>query len=303
MSKADDSTLSPQQHARVRAEAARALAAAGAIGRRPTPIADIMAAAGIQEVHDDVLNEGFLAKMRREAGAALKSALSKVLGLFDARGRFVFIDRTIYVVKQAFIRLHETGHGFMPWQRDLYAVVEECDQTLDPDIADLFDREANVFASEVIFQLDAFTEEAERHDFGILTPVKMSKEYGASIYASIRRYVANNHRACAVLVLNPPELIEGDGFRAVVRRSISSPRFKILFGDIKWPAYFTPDHDIGAMVPLGKRRMTGKRSLGIRDSNGDMRECIAEAFTQGHQIFVLIHAIQTLPQSSIIVRP
>ena len=44
----------------------------------------------------------------------------------------------------------------MPWQKDLYAVIEDSKNSLDPALADLFDREANVFASEVLFQLDGF---------------------------------------------------------------------------------------------------------------------------------------------------
>jgi len=302
LSKPDDSNLTPQQYAKVRAEARRALEAADAIGRFPTPVADIMEAAQVTEVVDDVLNEGFIARMRKKAGKALKSALSKVLGLFDARDRLVFIDRSLHEVKQTFIRLHETGHGFMTWQRDLYAVVEECEQYLDPDLADQFDREANVFASEVLFQLDAFTEVAESHPFGILTPVKLSKNYGASIYAAVRKYVTRNHRACAVLVLNPPEAAQGDGFRAHLRRFVVSPRFAETFGNIAWPQYFTPDDRIGAMVPVGKgRRMSGKRSLPLRDANGDMHDCVAEAFTQKHQVFVLIHAVRTLTATTVIL--
>ena len=34
------------------------------------------------------------------------------------------------------------------------ALVEDGEQELDPDIADLFDREANVFATELLFQLE-----------------------------------------------------------------------------------------------------------------------------------------------------
>ena len=301
MRKPDDSHLTPQEYARVRAEAKRVLEVADAFGRFPTPVADIMAAAEVSEIDEDVLNIDFIVKMREKAGEALKSALSKVLGIFDARDRLVFIDRSLHVVKQTFIRLHETGHGFMAWQRDLYAVVEDCEKSLDPDLADLFDREANVFASEVLFQLGTFAEEAEAEEFGILTPVRLSKKYGASIYASVRNYVARNHRACAVLVLNPPQAIDGDGFRAYLRRIIPSQSFKEFFGQSAWPQYFTPDDQIGAMVPMGKRRMTGKRSLVLKDSNGEMHDFIAEAFTQSHQVFVLIQAVKTLTKTTVIL--
>jgi hypothetical protein len=297
--KPDDSTLTPEQHAKVRAEAERALRNADALGRFPTPVADIMSAAGVTEVPEDVLNEGFIARMRLKAGDALKRALNKVIGLFDARERLVFIDRTLYIVKQTFVRLHETGHGFMVWQRDTYAIVEDCEQSISPEVADLFDREANVFASEVLFQLDTFAREAEEKEFSIFTPVRMSQKYGASVYASIRQYVSKNRRACAVLVLNPPELIEGDGFRAAYRRHVYSPSFLELFGAIHWKDYYTPDDEIGAMIPVGGRKASGMRCIELSDLNGDRHECLAEAFTQKHQVFILVHAARTLTASSV----
>ena len=54
-------------------------------------------------------------------------------------------------------------------------------------------------------------------------------------------------------------------------------------------------------MPLGKRRMTNKREMILKDRNGDDHLCIAEAFTQSHQVFVLIHASKTLTARSIII--
>lgn len=304
MRKPDDCSLTRVQHARVRAEAERALRESGALGIFPTPIADIMAVAKVMEVEEDVLNEGFVTKLRAKAasaGLALRSALSKVLGLFHASEGLIFIDQSLLEVKKRFVRLHESAHGFLPWQRGMYAVVEDCEKTLDPDVADVFDREANVFASEVMFQLNAFIDEAESREFSIYTPIRMSKAYGASIYSTVRQYVSKNSRACVVLVLNPPDLIEGDGFRATLRRAIASDSFSRIFGALPWPSTFTPDDEVGALVPLGKRRASGKRSLGLTDRNGVMHECIAEAFTQGYQVFVLIHAQSTLTATRIIL--
>ena len=301
MKKPDDCSLSPEQYRRIRTEAEKALLAADALGRFPTCIPDIMNIANVQEVHEDVLNESFIAKMRLKAGSALKSALSKVLGLFDSKAGLIFIDRSLHVVKQNFIRLHETAHGFLKWQRDVYAIVEDCQNSLEPDVADLFDREANVFAAEVLFQLDGFSKEAEEQPFSILTPVKLSSKYGSSIYSAVRQYVSKNWRACAVLVLNPPELIEGDGFHASVRRFVASPRFIEIFGTSVWPAYFTPKDEIGKFVPIGKRRMSGKRELILIDRNGERHLCVAEAFTQTHQVFVLMHSVETLTRTSIIL--
>lgn len=297
MQRPDDCSLTPTQLARVRAEAERALREAGALGIFPTPVDRIMAVAKVEEVKEDVLNPGFIARLRstvEQTGGALRRAVNKVMGLFHASAGLVFLDQTLMAVKKRFVRLHEAGHGFLPWQRPMYALVEDCDKTLDEQAAALFDREASVFAAEVLFQLDHFRDVAEGHKFGIWTPVKLARKFDASIYACMRQYVSKNHRACAVVVLNMPELIEGDGFRATLRRAIQSDSFTEMFGAYAWRPLYTPDDDIGALVPLNGYKSSGKRVLVLVDQNGDRHECIAESFTQTHQVFILIQAVRTL---------
>jgi Zn-dependent peptidase ImmA (M78 family) len=303
MKKPDDCTLTPQQYARVRKEAERALKESDALGILPTPMDAIMEAANVEEVKEDVLNAGLLEKFRNrvgEIGGTLKKAISKVLGVFHAPSGLVFIEQTLFAVKKRFVGFHEAGHGFMPWQRQTYDHIEDCEQALDPFAAELFDREANVFASEVLFQLDSFRDMAEEHDFSVFTPVKLSKEYNASIYSTMRQYVSKNSRSCAVVVLNKPELVPGDGFRATLRRAIQSQKFTEEFGNYPWKGLYTPDDDIGALVPLGKRKSSGKRHITLLDQNGDQHECIAESFTQTYQVFILIHSVKTLTKTTVI---
>jgi len=301
LKKIDDCTLTPQQYAKIKKEAERALKDADAIGQFPTPVSSIMSAANVHEIEEDVLNVNFVTKLRKEVGGALRKALKKVMGLFDARSRLVFIDRSLHAVKQTFIKLHETAHGFLSWQRDMYAVVEDCEQSLDPDVANLFDREANVFASEVLFQLDSFSTEANDHEFGIFVPVRISKKYGASIYSSVRQYVSKNPKACTVIVLNPPEIANVFGFKAYLRRCISSPSFIEKFGELSLPKFFTPDDEIGKMVPVGGRRASNKKVIILTDKNGIEHECIAEAFTQKWQVFVLILSVKALTSTTVLV--
>lgn len=136
MQRPDDCSLTPGQLARVRAEAERALREAGALGVFPTPVEAIMTVAKVEEVKEDVLNPSFIDKLRagtEKAGGALKRAVGKVMGLFHATAGLVFLDQTMMAVKKRFVRLHESGHGFMPWQRPMYALVEDCENALEPD--------------------------------------------------------------------------------------------------------------------------------------------------------------------------
>ena len=159
MTRPDDSLLDSHQLANVLRHADQLLRDASALGRFPTPIDDLMAAAKLTVVDDEVLNESFLQlflKKARATVATVKSALSKVLGLFEANDRFVVIDKDAPKPRIPFIKLHEAGHGTMPHQTELYKIMHDCEKTLEPDIADLFEREANVFASEVLFQSGFF---------------------------------------------------------------------------------------------------------------------------------------------------
>lgn len=294
----DDSSIGPQELEAVRAHARAALDAADARGRYPTRVGEIMDAAQLVVAGDHVLDEGFLAGMRRKAGAALKRALSKVLGVLDASARLVYVDRAVAGVKQTFLKLHEAGHAILPWQRSMYVFVEECEKTLAPEISDRFDREANTFATEVLFQLDDFTRMAADQRFGMSVPLGLAKKFGASAYASIRRYVSTHpSAACVVLVLNPPIFELHHGFTATLRRVVTSPQFDQALGPVAWPHRFTPDDDIGALIPPPGRRMSGSRSLAIEGRDGRRHECVAEGFSTPYQVFVLIHVVSALRPS------
>lgn len=302
--KPDDHLQDEQQLQRVRAEAHRALTTANALGRLPTPIDEIIEAAQLSVLESQDIDAGFLARSRRRVTGALKRALSKVLGVLDVTARVMHIDKSVHAAKLPFLKLHELAHGWIPWQCSMYAYTEDSESHLDPDISELFERQANAFATEVMFQLDAFTVEAADHPFAIGTPLKLARTYGGSLYATIRRYVSTNHRACAVVVLDPPTLQPGAGFVAAVRRVISSPCFAKQFGTISLPESVTPDDPIGKMVPIGeKQRMSGPRLIVLTDRNGIQRECIAEAFKYKYHVFVLVCPQAALTKKVVLVSP
>ena len=304
MSRPDDSFLDSYQLANVRRHADLLLQEAGARERFPTPIDDLMAAAKVTVVDDEVLNETFLRRFIAKAAAGvatIKSALSKVLGLFEANDRLVVIDKNAPVPRVPFIKLHEAGHG-MPHQSKMYALMQDCEKTLDPEITDLFEREANVFASEALFQGEIFAEQAHDREFGIKTAMALAKQFGASNYATFRRYVITNPRACCLVVLEPVLVVAGGGFRAEVRRVVASESFAKMFDPAKLALPVISQHPLSSLVPRGKKqRMVYPRGLGLVDRNGDRRECIGEAFDTKHQILILLRDKGPLNTTMIVV--
>lgn len=285
--KPDDQIEDQQQLARIREAAVRAIEDADGFGVFPTPVDGIIEAAKHSVIVDQEIDDRFLAKATKRVGGALKKALSKVLGVLDIAAKTMHLDKTVHAAKLPFLKLHELGHGILPWQRDIYALTADCKQTLDPEITDLFERETNAFASEVLFQVDTFTSEAADHPFAIKTPLSLSKKYGASVYSTVRRYVRTNARSCAVVVLEPPALVPGHGFTAKLRRVVASPTFEAQFGPMGWPEVFTPDDALGRIVPIG-RRMSRPQQIVLTDANGTRHECLAEGFDSKHQVFILI---------------
>ena len=300
MTKPDDNRFIRQPYRHVRKEAFRLLQEADALGTFPTPINDIMDAGKVTVAPENVLNEEFLCTIRHKAGPDLKTAVLKVIGLFDATERLIFIDNSVHLAKQNFLKLHETGHAVLPWQKNVYAVIEDSNQELTPNTVELFDREANVFAAEALFQNDGFIKEAVKQPFDIKVLINLSKKYGASIYASVCEYVGKNPSDCIVLVLNKPQgQFVGCGFRVRLLHTVASPSFQRKFSN-QWPAYFTSGDEIGSMVPLVVQRMSRSRQISLVDRNGTRHECLAEGFTNTYQIFILIHVVHTMTKTTVI---
>jgi Zn-dependent peptidase ImmA (M78 family) len=300
----DDSLLSVSQLATIRRHADKLLKDASALGRFPTPIDDLMDAAKLIVVDDETLSETFIQQLvsKAKAGVAtIKSALSKVLGLFEANDRLVIIDPGTPKPRVPFIKLHEAGHGTLPHQSKIYKLIHDCEQTLNSDITDLFEREANVFASEVLFQGDVFSTEAHDQDFSMKVPINLAKKFGASNYATFRRYVTTNHRACCVVVLEPSEYDDRGLFTATVRRVVMSTSFELIYDGKVLCRTVNNSHPLAPAVPGKGRRMISAREIIMIDRNGDQRVCMAEAFNTTYQTLLLLRDVGRHSSNSIVV--
>ena len=305
MTKPDDSTLDPDALRAVEERARKLLDRSSAWDRFPTPIEDILVAAKLQVAPSNAFDPGriftFIRDKTVDAAKYLKSAISKVLGIYDADERIIHIDGTVVKTKQNFLTLHETGHHEIPTHRKLFRFFQDCEKTLAPEIADLFEREANNFARFALFQGEGYARLAADCEMSIRTPMNLAKKFGASVYASAREFARKNHRACVVYILEPVEYVEGTGAQAAVRRIEPSCSFEKQFGR---PAdvLITLDHVLGPLLPLG-RKMTRPTTLSIRDRNGVEHECVGEAFDTSWNVLVLLYPINALTRTTIVLPP
>jgi hypothetical protein len=288
----NDSRLDPYELKAVEKRARLLLNRASAWDRFPTPIEDLLAAANLQVAPTSIFNPAhLLAYLQHKAAEVkdrIKTALSKILGLYDSNDSLIHIDDTVGKSKQTFLKLHETGHHELPTHRKAFSLFQDCETTLSPDIADLFEREANNFARFILFQGDGYSKLAADHNMGIRVPIDLAKKFGASVYASAREYARTNPHPCLVYALEPVELVPGDGSRALVRRIEASPSFTNQFG-IPTDTEINLNHPLWNVIPIGGRKMTSPHPFQVVDRNGVKHACLAESFKTPFNILILLY--------------
>jgi len=302
--KKDDSSLEPHEHLVVTEAAKNLLNKADAWGRFPTPINDLMAAAQLKVAPVSVFDERTMWRYLQEAGEKakqlLRQAMDKILGIFDVHANVIHIDPTVSPEKQTFLQLHEIGHKEIPHQNGIYRWIQDGDQHLASEVAELFEREANTFASIVLFQNDAFANMASDYEFGIKVPLKISRNFGASLYAGIREYVRSNPKVCAVIILNPTSICPTNGATAGVRRIEMSQGFRDQFSPFLLPAELTPNDGLMRFIPINPKVMSRPDTFIFFDRNGQRHEFVGEGFRTPYNTFILIHAKITLKPTILI---
>ena len=286
--------LSPESERRVHKYADLILRKASAYGRFPTPVKDLVEASKLEIARESVLSKVRLDGLYRHlpnfaklAPDRIKSAAEKLLGLLDLRDRTIHLAPDIHPKRKIFVTVHEIGHEILPHQRKLFLILEESEAEIDPDTKELFEQEASFFASDVLFQREGFTKEAADHQLGINVPVSLSKKYGASVYAAARRYVNGHHLPCALVVFELPVSVDGGQRLMELRRSVPSPLFEKQFGTVAWPHRCDETHFFLQHCPA--KGFSRPRPVRIRDRNGDVQACFAEAFNSTHNVLYLIY--------------
>jgi IrrE N-terminal-like domain len=181
-------------------QADRLLRAAGVNHVLPTPVDDLVAAAGLRRGTDDLFADDVLARAPRELQEAVRGLVGRVRAMLDRREKAVYVSPSITNEgRRSFQTLHEVAHEILPWQSALaYA---DDDLQLSWATRMRFEREANQTAAELLFQRVLFTTMAADYGIGIAAVVELSQLFGASIHAGFRRYV-ETHRApvCGVVI-------------------------------------------------------------------------------------------------------
>lgn len=182
------------------------------------------------------LDQSFLSKYTEKVAQKFIEAMGLVRGFIDRREKIIYLDLSQNFNRQNFVKLHEVGHDVLYWQREILEYIDD-DSTLDSNVQDEFEAEANYFASTTLFQHDRFEHEMHKLELGIKSPMVLAKQFGASNHATLRRYVECSNNRCALIVLeknpSPGRLIS-----CSKRDYFQSEKFTETFGNIELPDTF-----------------------------------------------------------------
>jgi hypothetical protein len=265
---------------------------ADAYGRLPTPVADLLAAAELQEAPSTFLS----AESIREAPSHLRGVLARISGkvhaVLDRGTREVHVNPSLDLVGQkAYKRLHETSHDLFGWQHVDNGRTGFADNelTLSPRTQILFEREANQGAAELLFQRERFARIASDYTISCATVVELANMFGSSRHAAFRRYVETHRGAVAGVVLGRGPC--GDNPLAFRRReAICSTTWRERFDDPAiWPRVLTAE-------PFGfVQQARACAALGLPsgewkypDRSNEMRTLKVEAMSNSYRTFVLV---------------
>ena len=295
--KKDDCSLEKEELDNVKKHARILLNKADALGQFPTPVDHLVRTAKLVVNQNLSLgdNQNILPKFNSKLGKIARQpihSVKKLLGLLHVPSGEILIDHSQHKNRIKFIKLHETGHGFLPHQKSMYEFMEDGEFEISPETNDLFERETNNFAAEVLFQLDTFEKIAADYENSIKTPIDLSKHFGASIYASMRRYVQSHFASLALGVYNLPKTREGGKESSLRRMPMYSPSFIKKFGQAKFPNPCNRNDFLGEILVSGKLE-THHRTI-LPDVNGDFYEAALHVFSNSYEKFIMLIPLRKL---------
>lgn len=259
----------------------------------PTPVDKIIEYSELiidRNIDLSSIDKSFFDSFKEKAGEKfriLQEGLDNIRGIFDHTAKTIYISDTKNEGRKNFVKLHETGHGVLPWQNTFITAFDNS-ETLSPDYEEQFEEEANFFASITLFQQDRFDREMERLEFGLPGVSALAKKFGSSVHASFRNYIFKTKKRCILLVL---ETIQKENFGEAIcskKNLFHSELFIKEFGRVNFPNKFGYKWEFIRMFLFNKSRFILNGSIDIVTEHGEEIDCGYHLFKNGYNTFVFI---------------
>lgn len=276
-----DGYLDLEERANIRGHAVALLRKADALGHIPTPLDQVMTVSNLVLAGEIVLEPEMKTKLRQRFGDLVDRALDLILGSVRFDSRDVYLRPDLYWLKRRFVQAHEISHEMFPWQRELYAFLDD-KKRLRADIHDRYERQANQGAIEILAQGDALRCEADDSllTFDLLD--QLAAKFEISIQATARRVAEESRHAIALAT----------SYRGSVTGSLMPAH---LYCSNSFEEHFH-------WQTTGRAQATIRQLLNTT-ARGHVLEPLIETDTQGRMVTIEIEQLQTPRAAFLLFRP
>jgi hypothetical protein len=219
----------------------------------------------------------------------------RIQAMLDTSERAVTFRSDLPIQQRNWGALHEIGHEFLPWQRQLLYF---CPLLLLPThVQEQFEMEADIFASEAFFFGDRFSKYRAQGDWGLTTAIDLAENvFGTSLHATFRHYVESSKKACCLLVWRPTpsngDLWTPGTDTMSLHYYIKSPTFR---GHID-PGQIADSDDIINKVYCESPDKVVKHQMKFRSQTNETFVADGESFSNSYTVFTLISQPQLRKQ-------
>lgn len=265
----------------------RLLKEAGALGRFPTPVEDIIAAADLTQDDDPLFADSILQRAPAALAAKIRQLRGRVAAALDRQERVIYVDDGVdHDGRRRFKQLHEVTHDILPWQSE--TAYADTNGSLSWRTRVRFEQEANQGGAELLFQRTRFEEIAAEYAIGFGGVVDLADRFGASYHAAFRRYVETHRAPIAGVVLerSPCE----PGAAAYRRREAVNSRSWVRWYEPTciWPPVLrpVPYSFVSEIRDLGNDPL--RCSLAYADLSNQPSTLDVELWSNSYNVFVLL---------------
>ena len=209
----------------------------------------------------------------------------KIQAMLDADARTVAFKRDLPEKKRNWGSLHEVGHEFMPWQRDLLYYCPLL--SLPARLQEQLEAEADIFAAEAFFFGGQFHRQAYSGDFSLNTAIELaSNVYRTSFHATFAHYVEESPLPCCLLVWKRRER-NGLPSSSALLELHYYVKSKSFLGHIKLGQIADQDEAV-TKVFMGSSLGVVKHEIVLKSKSGEDCLAAAESFSNSYNVFTLI---------------
>jgi transcriptional regulator with XRE-family HTH domain len=194
-----DGELPAAEIERIRTYMLALLKRADALDLVPTPIDQVMHVAKLVSAGAVTLSPEEKRKLRQRFGDLVDRVWNQLQGVIHFGAREVWVNPEMYPLRKRFVYGHEIGHYVLPEHRELFAYLDD-ETRLRPDVHDLYERQANQAAIELLAQGDGLRKEADDSTLSMDVIDDLANRYAISMQATARRIVEETKQDCALAI-------------------------------------------------------------------------------------------------------